>query len=912
MRTSALKYFTSSNFFSFPPRLLGQVILSAIIAGVTFIAAGGAATAIEFPEWDPDTFFAGEGDVIDLPGTTGNCGLNASFYTYTLGDSEDDLFKQATVVIFANPSLTSGNFTYLAPQAMREVSIYDGNVSIIDSGEDAQTVFGSACLSEGGEFHVFDDDWLDAGITEQELADAEFLGWGIRYLGDDGKRYECNGGIEGEVNSVLRLECFELFSIADAGSDQEVESGTDPVTLDGTGSRDSDGGQNLSYAWTPPTGIILSDSTAPSPTFSAPTLNPEDADVVLNFSLIVTDELGLISATDFVTVTVKAPANMAPTAHAGADQTVASGTDPVLLDGTGSSDPDAGQTLSYSWLQIEGPSVTLNDATTASPTFTAATLASGDASITYGFELVVTDNLGLASEADTVTVIVVAPPLLSIETPTEGLLSSAPTLVISGITEPGLEVLVQITNTSGQGLFSDRTSANADGIWAVQSRVLTDGHYTVTVTVVDAVDNVSSESTSFTINSTLPGLIVESPEDNLFTRNGAIEINGSTEEDAVVIIAVSNEDGNIIATPTVQQSPDGTFDALVDPELGEGAYTITISSTSSNGLSTIITRDVVVDQTLPVTTITQPGAGAVLGTNTPVIIGTTEPLADVDVFLDDLFLGTATADENGAWSFEIEAPLDDATYLVEAIATDLAGNVGEGDQVIFTVDVLAPNVVITSPTENSRFDTTPIVTGSAGPGQEIDLFLNGELVGSATANAEGEWTFVFEESLANGNYTIEATSASAAGTIGSSGMISFEIFTPADVVITSPIEGDIIVTSEISVEGTGEPGSEITLTFGEESFTTTVDADGNWSVFVDSLPEGALTIEATSNIGSSSDTITVFVETLGDLGLGSSGGCSCNNSGSAGPALPWFMVVFTALLLVALRRRSALEHKACE
>lgn len=111
----------------------------------------------------------------------------------------------------------------------------------------------------------------------------------------------------------------------------------------------------------------------------------------------------------------EAPANEAPEANAGPDQTVASAAS-VTLDGSGSSDPDAGQTLTYAWTQIAGPAVTLSDATAVSPGFTAPALATDDPDITLTFSLIVTDNLGLASAADTVTIIV----------------SSAPSVTLSG------------------------------------------------------------------------------------------------------------------------------------------------------------------------------------------------------------------------------------------------------------------------------------------------------------------------------------------------------------------------------------------------------------------------------------------------------------------------------------------------
>jgi hypothetical protein len=86
-----------------------------------------------------------------------------------------------------------------------------------------------------------------------------------------------------------------------------------------------------------------------------------------------------------------APANRAPTANAGPDQTVASAAS-VSLTGAGSTDPDAGQTLSYAWSQTGEAAVTLTGNTTVAPTFTAPTLNAGNADVFLTFSLIVTDS----------------------------------------------------------------------------------------------------------------------------------------------------------------------------------------------------------------------------------------------------------------------------------------------------------------------------------------------------------------------------------------------------------------------------------------------------------------------------------------------------------------------------------------
>lgn len=91
--------------------------------------------------------------------------------------------------------------------------------------------------------------------------------------------------------------------------------------------------------------------------------------------------------------------NASPLSNAGPDQNQVSTNTVATLDGSGSSDSD-GDTLTYSWLQTAGTTITLNDSTVVGPTFTTPGDTTG-----ITLKLTVTDPDGLSS-LDYVTITV--------------------------------------------------------------------------------------------------------------------------------------------------------------------------------------------------------------------------------------------------------------------------------------------------------------------------------------------------------------------------------------------------------------------------------------------------------------------------------------------------------------------------
>jgi hypothetical protein len=166
------------------------------------------------------------------------------------------------------------------------------------------------------------------------------------------------------------------------------------VVLDGSDSYDPDN-DPITYQWTQTAGpaVTISDSTSQMASFTAPFVGFSGQTFV--FTLVVKDncvdtlgnDCSLTSDPSPVTVQVTFY-NRPPTAVAGDAQTVDEGS-PVVLDGTGSSDPDD-NALSFSWTAPAG--VVLDLSNPAAPSFVAPQVGCGGAS--FLISLSVDDGYG--------------------------------------------------------------------------------------------------------------------------------------------------------------------------------------------------------------------------------------------------------------------------------------------------------------------------------------------------------------------------------------------------------------------------------------------------------------------------------------------------------------------------------------
>ncbi|MGB2865333.1 MAG: right-handed parallel beta-helix repeat-containing protein, partial [Sedimentisphaerales bacterium] len=153
--------------------------------------------------------------------------------------------------------------------------------------------------------------------------------------------------------------------------------GLELVTLDASGSFQYDPNNELIYEWDQQIGpaVELDDPESMNPSFM-PEVEGE-----YRFELVVWDGTHL-SRPDIVMILV---GNKPPIADAGLDR-VSPVPSEVRLNGSGSHDPDVIDELIYTWKQLEGPQIALENADTARPFFDCNEQGS------YAFELVVSDG----------------------------------------------------------------------------------------------------------------------------------------------------------------------------------------------------------------------------------------------------------------------------------------------------------------------------------------------------------------------------------------------------------------------------------------------------------------------------------------------------------------------------------------
>jgi len=200
--------------------------------------------------------------------------------------------------------------------------------------------------------------------------------------------------------------------------------------------------------------------------------------------------------------------------------------------------------------------------------------------------------------------------------------------------------------------------------------------------------------------------------------------------------------------------------------------------------------------------------------------------------------------------------------------TDTTPGDGGTDTIVPTVD--NPDAESTLTTNTTDPNATVSGTGEAGSTVVVTL---GDQTIETTVGDDGTWGVTFEDTTlpGDGDYTSTVFVTAPDGTLYELDGPDFLIdMTPPPVEVTAGAvsTGDVENLAEyqdgISVSGTGEAGASIVVEVAGETQTTTVNADGSWSVTFTTgqLPEGeyqeAMTITATDALGN----VTTITDTL--------------------------------------------------
>ncbi|PIE18276.1 MAG: hypothetical protein CSA66_04900 [Proteobacteria bacterium] len=396
---------------------------------------------------------------------------------------------------------------------------------------------------------------------------------------------------------------------------------------------------------------------------------------------------------------------------------------------------------------------------------------------------------------------------------------------------------------------------DAEGAARIAASVTAEAEVTYWATATDAAGNASACSGSVTYRHdstppaapTLSTTIPESPSD---TQTEPI-IVGEAEPGSTVTIYAS-DDCSGAPLGSAESGGNGLFTVsiTVDSNSANALYATAtdqagnVSPCSPDGLTYIHDDE---DPAPPVLVSTDPASPG--NTTTPTVHGTSEPYAEVRIYLGEgctgFLLGETTADGDGDFSVVVPVAANAETFL-SGQATDLSGRASECSPtpLSYRHDGGAPAAIVfigTDPDSPSP-DATPTVTGLAEPGASISLFTDAACTVpvAALGAADAAGAFAFDVPVApNATTTFWGVATDPAGNASpcSADSISYvhdDIAPDAPIIsATNPASPAAAITP--NAEGTAEANALIAV-FGDEGCAgmplgeARADADGGFAV----------------------------------------------------------------------------------
>ena len=478
-------------------------------------------------------------------------------------------------------------------------------------------------------------------------------------------------------------------------------------------------------------------------------------------------------------------------------------------------------------------------------------------------------------------------PTIEFDVASDGFSDKTPQL--SGSAEAGATVHVTISDDDNNSVILN-TTADGSGNWSLDIDEHNAGgvslengsELTATATATDIHKNESETSVQAeaTVDAFVDAPTIEFDVASDGFSDKTPQLSGSAEAGATVHVTISDDDNNsVILNTTADGSGNWSLDidehnaGGVSLENGsELTATATATDIHKNESETSVQAEATVDAFVDAPTIEFDVASDGFSDKTPQLSGSAEAGATVHVTISDddnnsVILNT-TADGSGNWSLDIDehnaggVSLENGSELTAtATATDIHKNESETSvQAEATVDAFvdAPTIEFDVASDGSS-DKTPQLSGSAEAGATVHVTIsdddNNSVILNTTADGSGNWSLDIDEnnagnvSLENGSELTATATATDIHKNESETSVQAEATVDVEAVVgTFAFEGASgnTVGEEPVLSGqAAEPNAKViviiedtgvgTATYGDKAtFSTTADADGNWSITVKS------------------------------------------------------------------------------
>ncbi|MDE7792457.1 Ig-like domain-containing protein [Enterobacter hormaechei] len=482
----------------------------------------------------------------------------------------------------------------------------------------------------------------------------------------------------------------------------------------------------------------------------------------------------------------------------------------------------------------------------------------------------VSDVAGNSSSADRVGLVDATVPQVTIndfvtDTNTVNQLAHAQAQILSGsVTGAAAGDLVTITiNNVDYTSVVDAAGNWSLGLPASVVQGLTDGTWTINVSVTDQSGNTGSSSVDVVVNTVTPviGINTLAADDviNAAEKGEDLLLSGTSNQPEGTTITVNLNGINYTATTDASGNWSVTVPASAVSALGEANYTVTASVTDNVGNSAAATHDVLVDSSLPVVTInTLAGDNIVNAAEVAAgqtLTGKVSNAASGDTVT--IILGgqtyTATVQDDLTWSLPLTqsqlTALGNGDLTVSASVTNAHGNTGSSSLDV-TIDAQLPGLRIDTVAGDDVINVIEhaqnlVISGTStdlAAGSTVTVTINGKSY-SASVLADGTWQAAVPAAdvsrWADGSLTISASAQDTSGNPVNIGTVVDVDLAPVAISINSVTDDNVLNAAEkgqdLVLSGSSsnvEAGQTVTIIFAGKTWTTTVDANGDWTCTV--------------------------------------------------------------------------------